>query len=84
MFTAGLNACCIDISAHTVGAALVLEALFIATLVVVGMALFLDPQPYYQNVNYASTKSGNIVNVDSAAYEDPNRSMEIGQADPLC
>lgn len=72
MFTAGLNACCIDMMAHAVGSALVLEALFIGTLIVLGIACFLKPRPYHRTAKYEYSSAESEENVyDDAAVVIP-------------
>ena len=61
--TAGLTTCCVDILAHTVGAVLVLEVLFIAALIVLCMVCLLDP-PSYINSH---------TNADEMKYSSVNR-----------
>ncbi|KAL9188198.1 hypothetical protein ACHAXT_006576 [Thalassiosira profunda] len=63
MFTAGLNACCVEMLAHAVGAALVLEALFVASMIVLCMACFLDPSPSNQRSN-VEMKQYSVVQTD--------------------
>ena len=63
MFTAGLSICCVDLILHTVGAALALEALLIATVLVVGAVLCSGPLLAQYQLN-----GGNSRNNDAVAY----------------
>ena len=59
MFTAGLSICCVDLILHTVGAALALEALLIATVLVVGAVLCSGPLLAQHQINGGNSNSRN-------------------------
>eukprot|EP00563_Minutocellus_polymorphus_P017694 CAMPEP_0197719698 /NCGR_PEP_ID=MMETSP1434-20131217/3347_1 /TAXON_ID=265543 /ORGANISM="Minutocellus polymorphus, Strain CCMP3303" /LENGTH=285 /DNA_ID=CAMNT_0043304465 /DNA_START=261 /DNA_END=1118 /DNA_ORIENTATION=+ len=75
MFTAGLAVCCVDIMLHTVGAALALEALLIAAILVVGASLCAGPRPAHPQLG------GNRNNNAGGAYSSVASSMPSSSVD---
>ena len=73
MLTAGLTVCCVDLMLHTVGAALALEALFIAAILLIGAALCMEPRPAHHQ------QLGNRNN--NAAYSSVNSSVPPDEED---
>ena len=74
MFTAGLTVCCVDLMLHTVGAALALEALFIAALVLIGSALCMQPRPAHHQL-------GGNRNSNAGAYSSVTSSVPPDEED---
>ena len=70
MWTAGLTACCIDLMTHTVGAALALQSIFVATLLVLGQAS-IPKLPATQNYSGLDTSD-----------EDETQKLTSGSAEP--
>lgn len=76
MFTAGLSVCCVDLMLHTVGAALALEALFIAAVLIVGAALCSGPRPAHHHQLGGGNRNNTAGAYSSVASTVPSTSVD--------
>ena len=75
MFTAGLTVCCVDLMLHTVGAALALEALLIAAVLVIGAALCSGPRPAHHQLG-GGNRNNTTGAYSSVASSVPSSSVD--------
>ena len=75
MFTAGLTVCCVDLMLHTVGAALALEALLIAAVLVIGAALCSGPRPAHHQLG-GGNRNNTAGAYSSVASSVPSSSVD--------
>jgi hypothetical protein len=80
MFTAGLSICCVDLMLHTVGAALALEALMVATVIVVGAALCSEPLPaHLHQLGGGHSRNNNAMAYSSVAVASSVPSSSVDE-----